>query len=198
MGVVVEKALPRFSISLNNRIEISCSQDGRGIFLAFHPVLPERKGKVPQAGVKQYDTQNAIIFQLSIDEAFRIASMVEQLRFGRLKEWGINLNGESKQFTLSYHDTSKAKKISERGKSGNKRLWIGKTDKGNFMLGASLVSKDKDSQSVSIPLTYESKDLPLSPRISYQIEYALRSCIHSIIFIKAEQLQKSLQSRRAS
>jgi len=172
--------------------------DGRGIFLAFHPVLPDRKGKVPQAGVKQYDTQNAIIFQLSIDEAFRLASNMEQFRFGRLKEWGMNLNGGSKQFTLSYHDTSKAKKISERGKSGNKRLWVGKTDKGNFILGASIVGKDKEGQSVSIPLSYESKDLPLSPRISYQIEYALRSCIYSIVSIKAEQLQRSLQSRRAS
>ena len=188
------KALPRFPIALNNRIEISCAQDGRGIFLAFHPVLPERKGKAPQAGVRQYDTQNAIVFQLSIDEAFRLAAYMEQFRLGRAREWGIN--EKSQQYTLSFHDPSKAKKVSEKGKRGSKKLWIGKTDKGNPILGASIIAKDGEGQSVSIPLTYESKDMPLSPRVSYQIEYALRACIDAVVSINAEALQQQLQARR--
>lgn len=192
----MERALPRFSIALNNRVEISCALDGRGIFLAFHPVLPERKGKAPQAGVKQYDTQNAIIFQLSIDEAFRLAACMEQLRLGRAKEWGISFNEGARQYTLSFHDPSKAKKISEKGKRGSKKLWIGKTDKGNPILGASILAKEGEGQSVSIPLTYESKDIPLSPRVSYQIEYALRACIDAVVLINAETLQKQIESRR--
>lgn len=182
--------LPRFSLSLNNRLEISCARDGRGIFIAFHPVLPERKGKAPQAGVRQYDTKNAIILSISIDEAFRIASFMEQLRLGSIKDWGVNLNGGQKQFTLSYHDTSKARKIT--GRSGSKRLWLSKTEKGNLILGASITVKNGESQSVSIPLTYESKDLPLSPRIPYQIEFALRSCIKAIVALQAEKLQHVL------
>jgi hypothetical protein len=179
-------APPIFPIALNNRLQISPAADGRGIFLSFHPVLPERRGKSPQAGVRQYDTENAITLQLSPDEAVRLAACMEQVRMGQAEAWKL-VPQDGKVITLAFHDPAKARSAKQGTAKEYKKLWIGKSDGGRLLLGASTVPAQGKGRFVSIPLTYESEEFSNSPRVLYQIERALTRCLDVLTDFQATQ-----------